>query len=319
MVFGLIEGQRYDWGTVVGFVTIPMIIAVGVVFLGLFLWRQARTQNGEPLLPFAIFADRSFTIMTLVLLAMGFAMVGVFLPMTIYYQSVLGLSAVAAGLVIGTQSVAMMFTSGIVGGLSGSGKISMKWVLFGGLLLFAAGMVYVIAVAEPDSGQWAFVPGLVAAGIGLGCVWTPVFGLATRDMPPARAGVGAGVLDTVQEFGAVLATAVLGALLANRLTDAMRTQAEAAAAGLPAEAREPFLGGNVDRRFGWPRGRSRSGGRRGAGLGARPGRRADPRGRAAGVRHRVHRRDAADDGGAAGGDRAGRGRGAVRPEPAGRG
>ena len=243
LVFGLIEGQRYDWGTVTGFVTIPMIIAVGLLLLAIFLSYQAKTQGQEPLLPFAVFADRTFTIMTIVLLAMGFAMVGIFLPMTIYYQSVLGLSAMAAGLVIGTQSIAMMFTSGIVGGLSGSGKISMKWVLFGGLLLFAAGMVYVVAVAEPDSGQWAFVPGLVAAGIGLGCVWTPVFGLATRDMPPARAGVGAGVLDTLQELGAVLATAVLGALLANRLTDAMRAQAQFAAAQLPEPARGPFLDG----------------------------------------------------------------------------
>ena len=243
LVFGLIEGQRYDWGTVTGFVTIPMIIGVGVLLLAIFLSYQAKTQGQEPLLPFAVFADRTFTIMTIVLLAMGFAMVGIFLPMTIYYQSVLGLSAVAAGLVIGTQSIAMMFTSGIVGGLSGSGKISMKWVLFGGLLLFAAGMVYVVAVAEPDSGQWAFVPGLVAAGIGLGCVWTPVFGLATRDMPPARAGVGAGVLDTLQELGAVLATAVLGALLANRLTDAMRAQAQFAAAQRPEPARGTFLDG----------------------------------------------------------------------------
>ena len=52
-----------------------------------------------------------------------------------------------------------------------------------------------------------------------------MFGLATRDMPPSRAGIGAGVLDTVQEFGAVLATAVLGAFLANRLAASMRTQA----------------------------------------------------------------------------------------------
>jgi hypothetical protein len=102
-------------------------------------------------------------------------------------------------------------------------------------------MVYVISVAKPDSGQWAFVPGLVVAGIGLGCVWTPVFGLATRDMPPSRAGIGAGVLDTVQEFGSVLATAVLGALLANRLTSAMPAQAQAAAAGLPEQARAPFV------------------------------------------------------------------------------
>ena len=68
-------------------------------------------QDDEPLVPFAIFRDRTYTIMTLVLLAMGFAMVGMFLPLTIYYQSVLGLSAVAAGLVIGIQSFAMMITS----------------------------------------------------------------------------------------------------------------------------------------------------------------------------------------------------------------
>ena len=243
VVFGLIEGQRYDWGTVVGFVTIPMIIAVGAVLLGLFLWRQVRTQRGEPLLPFAVFADRTFTVMTLVLLAMGFAIVGVYLPMTIYYQSVLGLTAVAAGLVMGTQSMAMMITSGVVGGMSGSGRINMKWVLIAGLLLFAGGMVYVVSVATPDSGQWTFVPGLVTAGIGLGCVWTPVFGLATRDMPPSRAGVGAGVLDTVQEFGSVLATAILGALLANRLADELVTQAQASAASLPEAARVPFVEG----------------------------------------------------------------------------
>ncbi len=243
VVFGLIEGERYDWGTISGVLSIPLVIAIGVALLGLFGWRQVRTQQSEPLLPFAVFSDRSFTVMTLVLLAMGFAMVGVFLPMTIYYQSVLGLTAVAAGLVIGTQSLAMMITSGVVGGLSGSSKVSLKWVLFGGLLLFAGGMVYVVRVAAPDSGQWAFVPGLVAAGIGLGCVWVPVFGLATRDMPPSRAGIGAGVLDTVQEFGAVLATAVLGAFLANRLAASIPIQARAAAAGLPEQARKPFIDG----------------------------------------------------------------------------
>ena len=66
----------------------------------LFLVTQARRQDREPLLPFAVFKDRNFTLMTLVLAAMGFAMLGLFLPLTIYYQSVLGLSALAAGLTI---------------------------------------------------------------------------------------------------------------------------------------------------------------------------------------------------------------------------
>ena len=243
VVFGLIEGERYDWGTIFGVVSVPLVIGLGAVLLGAFVWRQVRTQRREPLLPFDIFRDRTFSVMTVVLLVMGFAMVGIFLPLTIYYQSVLGLSAVAAGLVIGTQSMAMMVTSGVVGGLSGSGRIPLKWVLVGGLVLFAAGMTYVVAVAEPDSGQWAFVPGLVTAGVGLGCVWTPLFGLATRDLPPARAGIGAGVLDTVQEFGAVFATAALGALLASSLSDALLDAARSSASALPADLREAFVAG----------------------------------------------------------------------------
>src|SRR5437879_6817242 len=64
VVFGLIEGQRYSWGTVSGFVTIPEIIGAGVLLLAVFLFVQARRQGKEPLLNFVIFNDRNFTLMT---------------------------------------------------------------------------------------------------------------------------------------------------------------------------------------------------------------------------------------------------------------
>ena len=51
VIFGLIEGQRYDWGTVSGFVTIPEIIAAGVLLLAVFLFYQLRRQGDEPLCP----------------------------------------------------------------------------------------------------------------------------------------------------------------------------------------------------------------------------------------------------------------------------
>src|SRR5438309_6675726 len=47
VIYGLIEGQRYDWGVVTGFVTIPAIIGAGIVLLAVF---QARRQSAEPLL-----------------------------------------------------------------------------------------------------------------------------------------------------------------------------------------------------------------------------------------------------------------------------
>ena len=76
LVFGLIEGERYDWGTVTGFVTIPIIIGAAVGLLLVFLVYQALRQRSEPLLPFAVFGDRNFTISALVLAAMGFAILG---------------------------------------------------------------------------------------------------------------------------------------------------------------------------------------------------------------------------------------------------
>ena len=241
VVFGLIEGDRYDWGTVAGGITIWEIIGAGLILLALFGWRQVRMQGREPLIPFDIFHDRTYTVMTFVMLLLGFAMVGVFLPLTIYYQSVLGMSAMSAGLVIGVQSLASMITSGIVG--ANADRLPLKWVLFAGLLLFAVGIGYLTVVAEPDSSWWTFVPGLACAGIGMGCAWTPLFGLATENMAPSRAGVAAGVLDTMQEFGTVLATAILGAVLANRLGVEMPGQVAAAAETLPEAARQPFVDG----------------------------------------------------------------------------
>jgi EmrB/QacA subfamily drug resistance transporter len=59
IVFGLIEGQRYDWGTVWNGVTIPEILGAGAVLLLLFGLSQRLRQDREPLLPFAVFKDRN--------------------------------------------------------------------------------------------------------------------------------------------------------------------------------------------------------------------------------------------------------------------
>jgi EmrB/QacA subfamily drug resistance transporter len=76
VVFGLVEGERYDWGVVGAGVTIREIVAAGVALIVAFLWLQSRAQRSEPLLPFEIFRNRNFGLMTAVLGCVGFAMVG---------------------------------------------------------------------------------------------------------------------------------------------------------------------------------------------------------------------------------------------------
>ena len=241
VIFALIEGQRYDWGTVTGWITIPEIGVTGMLLLAAFLFYQWRRQRAEPLLPFAVFKDRNFTLMTLVMAAMGFAILGFFLPLTIYMQSVLGLTALEAGLTIAAQPVAMMVSSGVASSMVQ--KVSGKWLLIPGLLMFGAGVAYIDLVAQADSGRWAFLPGLIISGLGMGCVWTPVFSIATRNLDPRLAGAASGVINTIQELGTVVASAVVGAFLQNRLATALHDQAVARSAQLPAELRSRFVDG----------------------------------------------------------------------------
>jgi hypothetical protein len=89
VVFGLQEGQRYDWGTVAGPVTIPRIIAAGVLILVAFgVWQ--RRNRKEPLLPLSIFGYRNFSLAGVANIAVGFTTAGMFLPLIIYIQTVLG-------------------------------------------------------------------------------------------------------------------------------------------------------------------------------------------------------------------------------------
>src|SRR5438067_12623628 len=78
VVFGLIEGQRYDWGAIWGWVTIPEIIGAGVLLFVTFLvWQMFQT---EPLVRLSLFSNRNFSLMNWVGAALAMGMFGLFLP-----------------------------------------------------------------------------------------------------------------------------------------------------------------------------------------------------------------------------------------------
>jgi EmrB/QacA subfamily drug resistance transporter len=241
LIFGLIEGQRYDWGTVTGAVTIPEIIGAGVVLLAVFFVYQARRQRFEPLLPFEVFRNRNFVLMSVVVASMGFAILGLYLPLTIYMQSVLGLSAVDAGLTLAVQPLFTMFAS--IAAATLIQKVDGKYLLIPGLVLLAAGSGYINWAAHAGSGRWDFLPGLIVSGIGMGFIWMPLFSIGTRDLPARLGGVASGVFNTIQEVGGVLASALVGAFLQNRLALALHDNAVTASAQLPPEYRDAFVNG----------------------------------------------------------------------------
>ena len=239
VTFGLIEGQSHDWGDAWGPINITEIILAGVVLLGAFLVQQWAARDNEPLVPFQIFRNRNFAVMNYVVSSIAFGMLGLFLPLTIFLQSVLGLSALQAGLTFAPMSLISMFIAPLAGRLAD--KTGGKAILFVGLTLFSTGMGILIASSHEGVSRWHLLPGLIVAGFGLGMTFAPLQTVAMRDIEPRMAGAASGLINTTRQLGGVIGSAAVGALLQAQLTDKLAAAAQEKTAALPPTQQQEFL------------------------------------------------------------------------------
>ena len=214
IVFGIQEGQTYAWGSIAGPITVWGVIAAGVVVMAGFVWWQ-RTTRGEPLLPLGLFRDRNFSLATLGMSTVGFAVTSFGLPTIFYYQLVRGMTP--------TQSALMMVPMALLsGGLAPLGgrlvdRGHAKAMNIAGLTLFALGLVLYAVLLTPDMPIWLLlIPSAVVGLANIG-IWGPLATLATRGLPPHQAGAGSGFYNTTRQVGAVLGSAAIAALMQARL------------------------------------------------------------------------------------------------------
>jgi len=247
ITFGLIEGERFDWATVTTVdgvpITIASLLVVGAVLLiAFFVWDSFRTS---PLVPLSLFRDRNFSLMNWVAATVAFGMIGLFLPLTIYLQSALGFTALKAGLTLLPMSLVSMPVAPVAGRLAD--RIGGKYVLMVGVALFAIGMGWLDWRAGIDSTWETFLPGLLVAGVGVGCTFAPMTTVAMRNIRPQMAGAASGVLNTTRQVGGAIGSAVVGAVLQNRLAASLHDQAVSYSAQLPPQVpqavRQRFVDG----------------------------------------------------------------------------
>ncbi|URM99746.1 MFS transporter [Actinomadura madurae] len=238
IVFGLIEGERYGWGSVAGPIGITSIIVAGFVVLGVFVaWQHV--QRGEPLMPLRLFAGRAFAVGNWVGFFFQFGMIGIAFTVVLYLQAARGYSPMQTGLVLLPGSVLTAVGSAYAGRLSD--RIGGRVVLMAGLTLLAAGLVVIALTVGPDSGAWAVLPGLIIIGVASGATFAPLQQATMDGVDPRLAGAASGVSGTVRQIGGVLGTAALGALLSARLDQVLRDEAVERAPRLPADLRAEFI------------------------------------------------------------------------------
>ena len=238
IVFGLIEGERYSWGQIGSYViTIPEVIGAGVVLIVIFLiWERYQSQ---PLLPLSLFKDRNFAVANWIAAAISFGMLSMFLPLTIYLQSVRGFSALTAGLTLAPMSLTSMVFAPFAGRFAD--KVGGKYILTAGISLFTIGIGSLAFVAGPNSTWVNFLVPTIVAGAGMGMTFAPMTTIAMRNIEPRIAGAASGVLNTIRQLGAAIGSAVVGAILQNQLATSLHNQAVSEAGALPPAFRAQFI------------------------------------------------------------------------------
>ncbi|KPI06281.1 drug resistance transporter, EmrB/QacA subfamily [Actinobacteria bacterium OK006] len=236
LAFGLTEGQRYHWNA-----WIWSLFGAAALLFAAFLGHERGQQGDDPLVPFSLFKDRNFTLINFVGVTVSFGVVGMFLPLTIYLQSVLGFSALKSGLVLLPLALGSFVTAGPAGVLAD--KIGGKFILMTGLLAWTAALVWIVGAADVGSSWTAVAFPLFLAGLGAGCTFAPMATEVMRNVPAKLSGAASGVNNALRQVGSVLAGAVVGAVLQAQLASSLTDQARQRAGRLPAAYRDGFVDG----------------------------------------------------------------------------
>jgi EmrB/QacA subfamily drug resistance transporter len=198
VTYALIRGDWASGHTLV-------LLAAAAAALAVFIVIERRRQN--PMLDLSLLRNTSFTAM---LIAGALLSAAAWAPMTyesLWLQSVLGLTAIQAGLVVLPCSLAAFIVSGAIGRVLD--KVSPRLLIGTGLLIIAAGAL-AQAVIRTGSGWAVVVPGLALVGVGAGLSIAPLSATAMAAVPRARAGMAAGAVSTFRQLGYAFGIAVLG-------------------------------------------------------------------------------------------------------------
>lgn len=247
VVFGIIESSTYgwwyatqnfvlgDWTLVSGPLSIvPYSLAIGAVFLTLFLFWEARMgrRGRTPLVSLTIFRNAQFSsgIFTMSVLSLGQA--GIIFSVPVFLQAVRGLDAFHTGITLLPLSISLLIAAPLSSIISK--YITPTRLIQAGLLIDVAAMVVLRNAISADATGWSLAPGLALYGTGMGFMMAQISNLTLSAVPVSQAGEASGLNNTMRQLGSTLGSAIIGSALIGILA-ANVSAAIAASADIPEE------------------------------------------------------------------------------------
>ncbi|MET7536484.1 MFS transporter [Streptomyces sp. NPDC005507] len=211
LVYGFTRAESNGWSDAT---TVGMFVASAVLLLA-FVFTESKVRS--PLLPLRVLLDRNRGGVYMSLGLAVISMFGLFLFLTYYLQVVRGYSPVTTG---------FAFLPMIVGMITGSTQIGARLMtrvrprlLMGpGFLVAALGMLILTQLEIDSSYPFLILPAQLLLGLGMGTAFMPAMSLATHGVEPRDAGVASAMVNTSQQVGGAIGTALLNTIAASATT-----------------------------------------------------------------------------------------------------
>lgn len=210
LTFGVIEGGSAGFGRPATLLSLLIAAAAAAAFV------VAERRAADPMVPFGLFRSRP----TLVSLLTGFtvnaAFYGLVFVLGLYFQDLLGLSALRAGLMFLPMSG--LVAAANVASARAAGRYGPRVPIVTGQVICALGLLGLLAAAGAGTSPSLLAVLLIPLGVGLGFAVPSITAAMLAGVAPERAGLAGGVFNSVRQVGSALAVAVFGALVAHHAT-----------------------------------------------------------------------------------------------------
>jgi len=209
------KGQEDDW---FGATWIRWATAMLATSFVSFLIREFRAKN--PLVDLRIFRNRNFRIGCVLIGIFGAALYGLITLLPLFYQELLGYTALAAGWAVSPRGLGAILATVVIGILTA--KIDNRLLIIAGFALFGVSSLW-FGQATLGISQWTFLWAIIISGFGSGCVFVPLSTTTLAGLPNEQIGNASGLYNLMRNIGGSIGIALVNTIV-TRHTQTHRTE-----------------------------------------------------------------------------------------------
>ncbi len=202
-----------------------VLLAVGSLIIGgFFVWIRTRERDGkEALLSTKLFQNRTSNLGLVTQNVQWLMLMGTSFVVSAYLQVIRGYNAIQTGVIFTAATLGILASSLAAGRLAK--RFQQRSLILTGFVTTIAGIGFLLGIVKHSPSAWAFAPGLLLIGLGLGVMLTPSVNIVQSAFPEQRQGEISGLSRSVSNLGSSLGTAIAGTILISGLTTPTKSYA----------------------------------------------------------------------------------------------